>query len=151
MPIIRTEITIAAPPERCFDFARDMNVHVKSARSTRERVIEAPTGGKLELGDVVELEAVHFGIRQRLRSKIVEYRAPDFFVDEMQRGAFARLRHRHEFQAVPEGTRMVDTLDFASPFGWLGAIVDALVVAPYMKRFMHRRNLALKQIIEVSR
>lgn len=100
MPIVRVETEIAASLEECFDRARDVNLHTDSTTGSKERIVDAPPSGMLELGDEVEFEAVHFGIRQRLRSKIVEYDRPNRFVDEMQRGAFKRLRHTHEFTAT---------------------------------------------------
>ena len=102
----------------------------------------------MELGDEVEFEAVHFGIRQRLRSKIVAYDRPHMFLDEMQKGAFARMSHKHEFQKTSKGTVMVDTLDFASPLGPLGAIADRLFLANYMRKFLISRNEALKAMAE---
>jgi ligand-binding SRPBCC domain-containing protein len=146
--LIRTEIEIAAPPEVCFDLARDMNAHAASTASTKERIVECPPGGLLELGDEVEFEAVHFGIKQRLRSKIVEYDRPHRFIDEMQRGAFKRLRHTHEFQPKTGGTLMVDVLDFASPLGPFGVIVDRLFIGRYMRTFLIARNEELKKMAE---
>ena len=102
----------------------------------------------LEMGDEVEFEAKHFGIRQRLRSKIVEYDRPHRFVDQMQKGAFARMKHIHGFERTASGTKMIDTLDFASPFGPLGAIVDRLVLKKYMEKFLRMRNDELKQMAE---
>ncbi len=90
----------------------------------------------LELGDEVEFEARHLGVTQRLRSKVVEYERPTRFVDEMQKGAFARMRHTHEFQPTASGTRMIDTLDFVAPFGPLGALGALIFLGAYMRRFL---------------
>lgn len=43
---------------------------------------------------------------------------------------------------------MVDQLDFASPFGFLGAIADRLFVAAYMRRFMLAKDAEFKRLIE---
>lgn len=148
MPVIRVETNIAASPEICFDLARDVNAHASSTKSSKERIISAPASGMLELGDEVEFEATHFGIKQGLRSKIVEYERPRRFVDEMQSGAFKRLRHVHEFEPTRNGTRMVDTMDFASPFGFIGALADRLFVAGYLRRFLIARNSELAKLAE---
>ena len=105
------------------------------------------TKGLIGPDESVTFEARHFGIKQRLTSKIVGFDRPNSFTDEMQRGAFKRLRHVHEFRPVPGGTLMVDTLDFASPLGPLGWLAD-LFLRGYMARFVRRRNQALKAIIE---
>jgi hypothetical protein len=53
MPTIVVETRIAAPVERCFDLARDVDVHLRTAASTGERAVGGKTSGLLELGDVV--------------------------------------------------------------------------------------------------
>ena len=148
MAVIRVETEIAASPERCFDLARDVNAHAATTTHSKERIIDAPESGLLELGDEVEFGASHFGMKQRLRSKIVEYERPRRFVDEMQRGAFKRLRHVHEFESTENGTRMVDTMDFASPFGFLGALVDKVFLAAYLRKLLIARNFELKRLAE---
>jgi ligand-binding SRPBCC domain-containing protein len=148
VPTFHLETHIRAPREACFDAARDMRLHAESAEGTGEHIVEAPESGMLELGDEVEFEGRHFGIALRLRSKIIEYDRPTRFVDEMQRGPFARLRHTHEFFDHPEGTLMVDTFNFASPLGPLGAIADHLFVARHLRKFAAERNEFLKSKLE---
>jgi hypothetical protein len=45
---------------------------------------------------------------------------------------------------------MKDRFEFRSPLGILGAIVDAVFLKAYMRRFVIRRNDALKQFAESS-
>jgi ligand-binding SRPBCC domain-containing protein len=148
MPVIITTIHIAAPIELCFDLARDMNAHAQSTAHTRERIAECPPGGMLSLGDEVEFEAIHFGIKQRLRSRIIEFDRPHRFVDQMQKGAFKRLTRVHEFRVVDGGTEMIDTLDFASRLGPIGTVVDKLLLVHYMRGFLTQRNAILKKLAE---
>lgn len=102
----------------------------------------------LEQGDLVTFEAVHLGVRQRLVSKIVAFEKPIEFTDEMQKGAFKKLRHVHRFEAVPCGTKMVDILDFESP-GWVvGHLVNKIFLVRYMRRFIENRGLELKRLAE---
>ena len=148
MSTFRLETFILASREACFDAARDMRLHAESAAATGERIVDAPASGLLEFGDEVEFEGRHFGISFRLRSKIVEYDRPARFVDEMQRGPFARLRHVHEFHEDGGGTLMVDRFDFASPFGLIGALADRFFVAGHLRRFAEKRNEFLRETIE---
>jgi ligand-binding SRPBCC domain-containing protein len=147
---IRLETLIDAPIEYVFDLARNIQAHAASAAHTGERIVECPPSGLVELGDEVEFEARHFGIRQRLRSKIVEYDRPRRFVDQMQRGAFKTLRHVHEFRSAADGTLMIDELEFTSPLGVLGKLADVLVLRSYMTNFLRRRNTQLKRMAEAN-
>lgn len=148
MPVLRIETAIAAPLEACFDAARDVDLHLRSARGSGERIVAGRSSGLLELGESVTFEGRHFLVRFRLTSKIVEMERPIRFVDEMQTGPFARLRHEHRFEAAASGTRMIDVVDFASPLGLLGAIADRALVAPHLRRFLARRASALRSYLE---
>lgn len=148
MPIIQTELHIQAPVEVCFDLARSIDIHAQSTSQTKERAIAGMTSGLIELGQSVTWEAVHFGIKQRLTAKIVAMQKPDYFIDEMVKGTFKRFTHTHEFIAVQNGTRMIDTFDYASPLGWLGNLADVLFLEKYMRNFLVKRNLYIKQTAE---
>ena len=148
MPVIRLNTEIAAPPERCFDLARDVDVHQQSTAASRERAIAGVTSGRMELGDSVTWQATHLGVTWRLTSRITAFDRPRRFVDEMERGPFRRLRHIHEFHPDASGTTMTDVFDYLLPLGIIGVIADVLVVRPYLRRFLERRNAFLKQAAE---
>jgi ligand-binding SRPBCC domain-containing protein len=146
VPRIRLITDISAPPEVCFDVSRDVGVHIASSRS--ERVVGGVREGMMQLDDEVTWRARHFGVAWRMTSKIVEYDRPHQFVDEMQSGPFGRWRHRHRFDAHGTGTRMVDEVDYASPFGPVGSLVDRLLMARYMTKLLRRRNRYVRAAAE---
>lgn len=146
---VRTEIFIKAPIEVCFDLARDIDIHTRTVwKHTREQAVAGVTSGRINGGELVTFEATHFGIRQRLTSKITEFNAPYLFVDETQKGAFKNLRHVHLFEKQGAGTLMTDTLRFEAPLGYLGRLAERLVLKQYMRRFLEHRNEQLKQLAE---
>jgi ligand-binding SRPBCC domain-containing protein len=149
MPTLTVITQIAAPIQRCFDLARDVETHTKTAAFTQERIVGGRTKGLLELGDTLTFEGVHFGIRQRLTAKIVEMNPPFSFADEMLSGAFKSMRHEHRFEEAEGVTTMTDTITWTSPYGVLGRIAD-LFVKPHLERFVLRRNANLKKIAEES-
>jgi ligand-binding SRPBCC domain-containing protein len=55
---------------------------------------------------------------------------------------------RHEFIDLGNRTLMKDTLYFEAPLGWIGWIVERIVLKDYMKRFLIYRNKQLKDIAE---
>ena len=85
-------------------------------------------------------KAWHFGIPFRMTSKITEYERPRHFVDEQTRGPFASWRHEHRFERIEAGTRMVDVVDYRSPLGPIGSLVDSLRLERYMVELFRRRN-----------
>jgi len=142
---------IQAPIDRVFDLARSIDVHLIGASGTGEQTI--PTGGMttglMGLGDIVTWQARHFGIRQRLTSKITRFDPPHAFQDTMLRGAFAHMQHDHFFRAAPNGpTEMRDIFRFATPIPILGPIAEHLILARYMRNFLRERNAILKRVAE---
>jgi ligand-binding SRPBCC domain-containing protein len=91
---------------------------------------------------------VHFGVKQRLTSKIISYDFPHGFIDQMQQGAFYFLRHTHTFVETDGGTLMLDKLDFAAPFGVLGWLAERIFLRQYMLIFIKRHQQEFRRIIE---
>jgi ligand-binding SRPBCC domain-containing protein len=148
MPVIHVQTFIRAPVERCFDLARDPDLHVQSTEHTEERLVERTGEGLFRPGDRVTWEAVHFRVRQRLTSRITRFEPPRLFEDRMVRGAFHSFAHLHEFRPVDGGTVMTDTFTYRSPLGVLGVIADHLFLERYMRRFLIQRAQFLKQRAE---
>jgi ligand-binding SRPBCC domain-containing protein len=148
MPLIKLETHINAPVRRCFDLARDIDVHVAAAGETGEHAVAGVTSGMMQLNDTVTWEATHFGIRQRLTSRITVFEPPHLYVDEMQRGAFHHWHHSHRFEPHGAGTLMLDEVEFASPLGLLGSLADALFLKTYMTRFLVKHNAYIKRVAE---
>lgn len=150
MPLIRLETAINAPIERCFDLSLSVDLHRHSVAHTHERPVAGVTSGVMKCGDSVTWEAVHFGLKQQLTSKITAYERPYRFTDEMVQGIFQEMTHLHEFVPQPLGTLMIDLFTFRAPLGILGRMAEALVLTHYMKGLLLRRNMYLKQVAEAG-
>jgi ligand-binding SRPBCC domain-containing protein len=150
MPTICLETVIAASPERCFDLSLSVDLHRHSVAHTHERPIAGVTTGIMRLGDTVTWEAVHFGIKQHLTTKITAYDRPHYFIDEMIRGIFQEMKHHHAFVPQPLGTLMVDTFTFRAPLGILGRAIEALILTRYMQGLLLTRNRYLKHMAEAD-
>jgi len=148
MTTVIVETRIDAPLELCFDLARDVDVHVQTSCATKERAVDGKTTGRLELGDVVTFEGIHFGIRQRLSGKITEYDRPRRFVDEMMKGAFSSLRHVHEFSHENGSILMRDTLTWRAPFGIVGRFFDKVLLERHMRTYLVEKQKKLKSLAE---
>lgn len=149
MPMIRLETVIDAPITIVFDLARDIDFHKHSMTNTQEKAVAGTTQGLIGMDEWVTWEAVHFGVRQRLTSKITAYDRPVFFKDTMQNGAFKRFDHEHIFSTLADGkTLMEDVFDYDSPLGWLGKIADVLFLEQYLCHLLLSRNTLLKTLAE---
>ena len=67
MAPIEIVTTIAAPPGRCFDLARSIDLHLESAAATSEKVVAGRTSGLIEMGEEVTWPAKRFGLWQQFK------------------------------------------------------------------------------------
>jgi ligand-binding SRPBCC domain-containing protein len=148
MPLIELFTKIHAPIERCFDLSRSIDLHKLSTTGTQEEAIDGVTSGLIGLGQHVTWRARHFGVTQTLTSEITRYEYPYHFRDEMVRGVFKKICHDHIFVREGDYTVMTDRFEFESPMGVLGGIADRLVLEKYMRGFLVRRNLVIKEAAE---
>ena len=148
MPVIEIEVEINAPLERVFDLARCIDLHEATMSKNNEKAIDGVTTGLINLGETVTWQATHFGIRQKLTSKITKYNRPFYFQDVMLKGAFKRFTHDHFFEPVGTRVLMRDVFKYDSPLWILGKLADALVLKNYMKNLLTERNLLIKRTAE---
>jgi len=148
MPVIRIEMTINAPIQRCFDLSRSIDLHQISTIQTKERAIAGKTEGLINLNETVTWQAKHFGITQKLTSQITVFNSPHYFVDEMVKGAFKSFKHEHHFEECNGQTLVTDKFDYASPLGILGRLFDKIVLEKYMFKLLYKRNQVIKEYAE---
>ncbi|MGZ3884237.1 MAG: SRPBCC family protein [Bacteroidia bacterium] len=148
MAVITLTTFIEAPADRCFLLSLSVDLHTGSTAQTGEKAIAGVTHGIMKLYDTVTWEARHFGVVQRLTSKITEYERPLFFVDEMEKGIFKKLHHLHSYKEENGGTTMTDVFEFEAPFGGLGRLAGRLFLKAYLENFLVKRNAFIKQVAE---
>jgi ligand-binding SRPBCC domain-containing protein len=148
MPKIELTTLINAPIERVFDLARCIDLHTESMNKYREKAVDGITRGLINLNESVTWEAVHFGVKQQLTSKITKFDRPHHFQDTMVSGAFKSFTHDHFFTEIETGTTMKDVFDYCSPFGFAGHIADALFLQSYVTRMLSERNGLIKRVAE---
>ena len=148
MPKIELETEIKANKQIVFDLSRSIDLHKISTKHTNEKAIAGKTSGLIELNESVTWKARHFGVYQELTSKIIEFESPDYFADEMQKGAFKSFKHQHYFLEIENGTLMKDVFEYESPYGILGKIADNLFLKSYMTKLLERRNETIKEFAE---
>lgn len=150
MPTINITTKISAPIERVFDLARSIDLHSISTKNTQERAIAGRTSGLIELNETVTWEAYHFGVKQKLTSKITALEHPYYFRDEMIKGAFKKIYHEHIFSEQNNITVMVDKFNYDTPFGILGSLFNQLILHRYMHKFLTERNQIIKEYAETK-
>jgi ligand-binding SRPBCC domain-containing protein len=151
MPKIELQTFIKANKEIVFDLSRSIDLHKISTEHTNEEAIAGKTSGLIEINEGVTWRAKHFGIYQNLTSKITAFDRPNYFKDEMIKGAFKSFEHIHIFKESYNSTLMIDNFEYESPLGILGKLADALFLKKYIKNLLQKRNKIIKIYAESDR
>ena len=142
---------IAAPIELVFNLSRSINLHQLSTASTNEKAVDGVMTGLINKSETVTWQAKHLFKTRLFTSKITEMNSPDFFIDEMIKGDFKSFHHEHHFKTVANGTIMIDLLNFETPYGTLGKIVNSFFLKSYIEKFLIKRNEVIKEYAETQK
>jgi ligand-binding SRPBCC domain-containing protein len=69
----------------------------------------------------------------------------------MLKGDFSRFIHHHHFKPAENGTIMIDSVEFESPYGLLGKLLDRFYLKNYIEQLLTGRNLVIKEYAESAK
>lgn len=151
MPKIVLITKIKAKQKLVFDLSRSIDLHIISTNKTNEKAIAGRTEGLIELGETVTWRAKHLGVYQNFTSKVAGCIEADYFTDKMVSGAFKSFKHEHFFSYENGETILKDVMEYTSPLGILGKLVDFLFLEKYMINFLALRNDTIKEFAETEK
>ena len=151
MPTIELETRIKSDIETCFDLSRSIDLHEISTAKTKEKAVDGRMNGLINLEEFVTWRATHFGITQKLTSKITAFNKPFYFRDEQLKGPFKFIIHDHYFAIENDTVIMKDVFRFQSPFGYIGKLFDKILLTNYLKKLLITRNNIIKEYAETTK
>lgn len=81
------------------------------------------------------------GIKVSWVTEITVAKENEYFIDIQLFGPYTLWHHKHFFEPTETGVKMTDIVHYALPFGFLGRIMNKLVVENKVKAiFDYRRN-----------
>ncbi|MBP6385070.1 MAG: SRPBCC family protein [Pseudarcicella sp.] len=151
MPTIEIITEINSTLEICFDLSRSIDLHKISTAQTKEEAVAGRTQGLINLNETVTWQATHFGIKQKLTSKITAFERPNYFIDQQTKGIFKSIIHTHQFEKLDNKVIMKDIFEFRSPLGILGKLFNHLVLTNYLQKLLTERNQIIKDFAETEK
>lgn len=149
MIIVRHEVRARAPAARCFDLARNVDLHVASAADIAARAVGGRTGGLSGMGDETTWSARFCGVRFTMVTRVEDFAPPTGFGDRLTRGLLREFAHRYRFTPLPDGGCMMsDELTVTAPFGLFGKLAERLYLARRMCVLVRRRLEYLRRVAE---
>lgn len=130
------------PPAELFPFFADVeNLETITPPFLNFRVVTS-TPIEVREGTLLDYRLRLHGVPLLWRTLIRVWEPPHRFVDEQIRGPYRRWVHEHRFEPTDRGTRMIDTIDYASPGGRL---VERLFVDRDVQRIFDYRASVLER------
>ena len=149
MPIIQETVHVRAPVARCFDLARNVDLHVDSSTGIAARAVGGRRTGLSGDGDWTTWSARFFGLRFRLTTRVAHFDPPRRFDDQLTHGLLRRFAHTYRCDPLPDGDcALSDHLTVEAPFPPLGRLVERLYLERRMRVLVRSRLLAIKQVAE---
>lgn len=143
----KADVTVASPLEEVWGFFQTAQNLVTMTPPDQKVRIGAGGETPLHAGLEVRISVSPIpGLRTGWLTRIEEVHPPAvgrgsaWFRDTQLKGPFALWDHRHDFQIIEGGCRVVDTLRYALPFGSLGHAVAGRWVRKQMEELFAFRS-----------
>ncbi len=151
MPTIHLTHFFPAPPEVLFDLARHVGVHKESMSRYKEEAVAGTRFGLLENGETVTWRGKHFYRDRLIRMKVTEMKRPEMYILEQLQGNFKSLRHEYYFKPCENGSLLISLFHYELKHGWLGKIMDQLILRRYFRNILEQRNKTILKYVTSGR
>jgi ligand-binding SRPBCC domain-containing protein len=142
---------VPRPIEDVFRFFADAgNLEAITPPFLRFRILTPPPIAVV-VGTLIAYRLSLFGVRFAWLTRIDTFEPNTRFSDVQLRGPYRRWHHLHEFVARPDGTEVVDTIDYELPLGPLGGLAHRLFVQRTLDRIFAHRRLRIAEMLGPDR
>jgi ligand-binding SRPBCC domain-containing protein len=146
MYLLEREVSLPAPRARVFAFFADARNLERLTPPSLRFEISTPGDIRMREGAIIDYRLRISGIPVRWRTVIEVWEPPCRFVDVQVEGPYALWRHTHTFDETRGGTTMRDRVEYALPFGPLGALVHRLFVARRLDGIFAFRGRVVREL-----
>ena len=108
--------------------------------------ILSPQPIEMRPGAIIDYRIRLFGVPLRWRTEIESFDPPHGFVDVQRRGPYRLWRHTHRFGEQPNGTLLLDEIDYQLPAGPVGPLAHALVVRRSLDQIFAFRQTVIERL-----
>ncbi len=87
-----------------------------------------------------------FGISMKWTSLILDVVKQKCFTDVQVNGPYKYWHHKHIFEKISGGIKVIDKIHYALPFGCIGSILHPILVKNRLDQIFGYRNSKIKEI-----
>jgi ligand-binding SRPBCC domain-containing protein len=98
-------------------------------------------------GQIIQYKISPFlGIKLNWITEITKVKDKTYFIDEQRFGPYSFWHHKHFFEVSGDGVKMTDVVHYALPFGFLGRIMNALIVKNKLSQIFEFRFIKVEEL-----
>jgi ligand-binding SRPBCC domain-containing protein len=147
MPVFEGTTLLSCTPAAVFEFlCKPANLIAVTPPDLNMSLVEAPQ--RLSLGAKMVLQSRRWGFSQRIVSVITAFEPNALMVDEQKEGPFKKWVHSHRLEAIPEGTRMLDRVEYEAPGGLLGLVFTTDAIEGELQELFAYRTEKFRELLK---
>ncbi|MFB9077066.1 hypothetical protein ACFFLS_03510 [Flavobacterium procerum] len=128
--------------EECWDFFSSPKNLQTITPENMSFIIQDFDGKRMYPGQIITYTLKPLlGIKISWVTEITHVKDNSYFIDSQLFGPYKLWHHKHFFEPTENGVKMTDIVHYALPFGYLGRLMNRLIVQDKLKTiFGYRRN-----------
>ena len=148
---LKTEQFVNASIEECWSFFSNPKNLQKITPSDMGFEITDFDEKNMYAGQIIQYKVSPlFGIKLGWMTVITVVKEQSYFVDEQRFGPYTLWHHKHFFEAKGNGVLMTDLIHYALPLGFIGRIMNTLVVKNKLKTIFDYRKVKVDELFNTK-
>jgi len=142
---------ISASIEECWTFFSNPSNLQKITPETMGFQITDFDKKSMYAGQIIQYKVSPLlGLKLSWMTEITFVKDKSYFIDEQRFGPYALWHHKHFFEPSENGTKMTDVVHYALPFGFIGRIMNSLVVKKQLNTIFEYRVKKVDEIFNAK-
>jgi hypothetical protein len=142
------EQTVDSPRDEVFAFFADARNLERLTPPWLRCEILTPGPIDMRVGTIIQYALQCHRLPSQWTTAITVWNPPFEFVDVQLRGPYVLWHHRHAFETVGDSTRMIDEVHYRLPLGWIGRLMNGLMVQRDVMAIFNYREQTVKRVLE---
>ncbi len=142
---------VNASIEECWAFFSSPGNLQKITPETMGFQITDFDGKNMYAGQIIQYKVSPLlGIKLPWVTEITFVEEHSYFIDEQRFGPYALWHHKHFFEPTENGVKMTDLVHYALPLGFIGRIMNTLMVEKKLKAIFEHREKMVNQFFNAK-
>lgn len=101
-------------------------------------------GNSMYAGQIIQYKVTPLlGLKLSWTTEITQVKDHAYFIDEQRFGPYSFWHHKHFFEQVGDQVKMTDVIHYAIPLGFIGRIMNTLIIKNKLKEIFEHRSLVI--------